>query len=201
MGDLLPEVLRGPTPYDDNHQKSSKLKYWELDGIVDWIQCFSLYIAIICHSRPHRITDLLDYQNLIITSHMRFPDFSWVTYDREQVAAISTPKWLVLDNTLWNLARQSTVRPPSNHTRSYEQNLMVPPTLLPSWKAPMCIEWNENLGAGCPRPFCQYEHTCYRCINVFGIPENVTKPYIDLIRNEGHIPHQLSIIRTKLKQH
>ena len=102
MGELLPEVLRGPTPYDDDHQKSSKSKFRELDGIIDWIQCFSLYIAIVCRSQPHRITDLLGYQNLIITSHMRFPDFSWATYDREfrqQAAATSIPEWSVLDNT------------------------------------------------------------------------------------------------------
>ena len=83
MEELLPEVLRGPTPYDDDHQKSSKSKYRELNGIIDWIQYFSLYIAIVFRSRPHRITDLLGYQNLIITSHMRFPDFIWATYDWE----------------------------------------------------------------------------------------------------------------------
>ena len=176
MVELLPEVLRGPIPYDDDQQKSSKSKYRELNGIVDWIQCFSLYIAIVCRSQPQWITDLLGYQNLIITSHMRFPDFSWATYDREfrqQAAATSVPEWSVLDNTLWNLARQSATRSTvqSSQTRSYEQNLMAPPTRLPSWKTPVCIEWNENLGAGCPRPFCRYEHICYRCVNVPGIPE------------------------------
>ena len=79
MVELLPEVLRGPIPYDDDQQKSSKSKYRELNGIVDWIQCFSLYIAIVCRSQPQRITDLLGHQNLIITSHMRFTDFSWVS--------------------------------------------------------------------------------------------------------------------------
>ena len=44
IGELLPEVLRGPSPYDDDHQKSLKSKYQELNDIVDWIQCFSLYI-------------------------------------------------------------------------------------------------------------------------------------------------------------
>ena len=48
---------------------------------------------------------------------------------------------------------------------------MAPPTRLPSWKTPVCIEWNENLGAGSPRPFCMYEHICYCCVNVPGIPE------------------------------
>ena len=33
--ELFSEVLRGPmaTPYDDDQQKSSKSKYWELNGI------------------------------------------------------------------------------------------------------------------------------------------------------------------------
>ena len=50
-------------------------------------------------------------KRIIITSHQRFPDFNWATYDREfrqQAAARTIPDWSVLDNTLWNLARQST---------------------------------------------------------------------------------------------
>ena len=67
IGELLPEVLRGPSPYDDGYQKRSKSKYQELNGIVDWMQCFSLYVhitAIVRYSQPHWITDLLGYQNL-----------------------------------------------------------------------------------------------------------------------------------------
>ena len=181
MAELLPELLRGPSPYEDDQPKSMKPKYRDLHSIVDWIQCFGLYVAVICHSQPHRITDLLGYQNLIITSHMRFPDFNWATYDREfrqQAAATVIPEWSVLDNTLWNLARQSTASShnaptPAQLSRAcpFEQNLTAPSTRSPSWKAPVCTDWNENLAAGCPRPFCRYEHVCYRCINVPGIPE------------------------------
>ena len=52
MAELLPEHLRGPNPYDEDQPKSSKSKYRELSNIVDWIQCFSLYTAIICHAQP-----------------------------------------------------------------------------------------------------------------------------------------------------
>ena len=106
-------------------------------------------------SQPKQITDLLGYQSLIITSQMRFPDFSWTPYDREfrqQVAAKSVPEWSVLDNTLWNLARQSTTRctAQSSRTNSYEQNLIAPFTRSPSLITPVCMKWNEKLGAGCP---------------------------------------------------
>ena len=81
--ELMPDYLRGPNPSDEDQLKNSKPKNWEITNIVDWIQCFSLYIAVVCRSQPQRIADLLGYQNLIITSHQRFPDFNWVTYDRE----------------------------------------------------------------------------------------------------------------------
>ena len=57
MAELLPELLRGPTPYKDDQPKSVKSKYQDLYSILDWIQCFGLYVAIICRSQPHRITD------------------------------------------------------------------------------------------------------------------------------------------------
>ena len=86
------------------------------------MQCFSLYITIIYSSQPQRTVDLLGYQNLIITSHQQFPDFNWATYDREsrqQAAALPASEWSVLDNTLWNLARQSTVYPSKAQFTTY----------------------------------------------------------------------------------
>ena len=109
MVKLLPESLRGFNSYDEDQLKSSKPKHQEISNIINWIQCFSLYTAIICHSQPQQIIDLLGYQKLIITSHMWFPDFNWATYDREfcqQSATKAKPEWSVLDNTLRNFAGQ-----------------------------------------------------------------------------------------------
>ena len=47
MAELLPDFLRGPNPSDENQLKSSKIRTWEITNIIDWIQCFSDYIAII----------------------------------------------------------------------------------------------------------------------------------------------------------
>ena len=72
-------------------------------SIIDWIWCFSLYIAIGVLPEPD------NYYN-----HMWFPDFHWATYDWEflqQAVAMAVPEQTVLDNTLWNLARQSAADP------------------------------------------------------------------------------------------
>ena len=111
MVELMPDYLRGPNPSDEDQLKNSKPKNWEITNIVDSIQCFSLYTAVVCRSQPQRIADLLGYQNLIITGHQWFRNFNWATYDRDfrqQRAARTIPDWSILDNTLWNLARQST---------------------------------------------------------------------------------------------
>ena len=110
MVELLPDLLRGYNPSDEDKLKSSKSKYHEsqITNIINWMQCFSLYIAIICHSQPQRTVDLLGYQNLIITSHQQFPAAASAVSDRS-----------VLDNTLWNLARQSTTHPSKTQFTTY----------------------------------------------------------------------------------
>ena len=152
MAELLPDFLRSPNPSDEDQFKTSKSRNWEITNIVDWIQCFSLYIAIICRSQPQQIVDLLGYQNLIITSHKRFPDFNWATYDREfrqQAAASAVQEWSALDNTLWNLASQTTFnRSKTQSTRPFSKSYHAEqtsrpqfPSVLPqSRKTPICLE-------------------------------------------------------------
>ena len=178
MAKLLPDFLTGPNPSDEDQFKTSKSRNWEIANIVDWIQCFSLYIAIICRSQPQQIVDLLGYQNLIITSHKRFPNFNWATYDREfcqQAAASAVREWSVLDCTLWNLTRQTAfnssktqlIRPLSKPYHAEQTSRPQFPSALPqSRKTPICLEWNDSPAAGCPHPNCRYEHSCYRCIHV-----------------------------------
>jgi len=33
---------------------------------MDWIQCFSTYIAVVSHTEPEHVVDLVAYLNLII---------------------------------------------------------------------------------------------------------------------------------------
>ena len=69
---------------DDNTEDlgTKKKKRSEVDNIIDWIQCFSIYIAILSHSAPDRVPDLLGYQSLIISASQNHCAGRWVVYDQ-----------------------------------------------------------------------------------------------------------------------
>ena len=83
MAELSPIQLGSLDAPDDEQFKGSKSKLQEVTNIVEWVQCFGTYIAIITRTEPHRITDLLGYQNLIIQSYQKYQKGCWVAYDCE----------------------------------------------------------------------------------------------------------------------
>ena len=99
-------------------------------------------------------------------------------YNREfcqQTTASAVREWSALDNTLWNLARQTashppktqSARPPSKPYHVEQTFRLQPYSALPqSRKAPICLEWNDSPAAGCPHSNCHYKHSCYRCIHM-----------------------------------
>ena len=104
MAELLPESLGHLASDDDQHVVKPKRRV--ISDIVEWLQCFGTYIAIISRKQPTRVIDLLGYQGLIIQAYQEYQGDSWLGYDhrfRQQTAAIPT-KWAVVDPTLWNLA-------------------------------------------------------------------------------------------------
>jgi len=74
--DLAPECLCNASLPDDT-SKTTKLDSYSVGSILEWVRCFSCFIAVIYHSQPQRVIDLLGDQNLILTSHLYFPDFKW----------------------------------------------------------------------------------------------------------------------------
>jgi len=84
---------------------SSKPKLCEVNNIMDWIECFGIYIAIIVHSAPHRVANLIGYQSLIISVSQKRPVGRWVTYDRRfrlKASATKCTEWSAYDVTIWN---------------------------------------------------------------------------------------------------
>jgi len=157
MSELLPDFLRRAS-LPDEISKSFKPRPQSVGNIVEWVRCFGSYIAVISRSQPHRVADLLGYQNLVITSHLDFPDFKWEEYDREfRLLASVSPisQWSVMDSTKWNMAKRSTI-----------PDVIQQPPLL---NAKICLAWNENPSPGCPHRSCKFEHICYRCVNAPGI--------------------------------
>ena len=194
MGELLPEVLRGPTPHDDDHQKSSKSGNLMA---VDWIQCFSLYIAIFCHSQPHRITDLLGYQNLAICGSQISTGLHMIgTFaNRQLLPQHQNGRFLITPFRIWfgNLPPGPLQFNPIGSAHINPPHVCLPGKYL-------CA-----LSGMKTRVLVVHIHFADMTTSVIAASmflvsrRNVIKPYIALIRNEGHIPHQLTIIRTKLK--
>ena len=53
-----------------------------MTNILEWIQCFSVYIAVITRKQPDRIQDLLGYQSRILETHLEYAGDYWLGYDR-----------------------------------------------------------------------------------------------------------------------
>ena len=153
MAELRPEHLEELNSVDEDHSKT-KPRQKEMSNILDWVQAFGTYVAVLSRYQPQRVPSLMAYQHLIIHSHTHFTDFDWASYDRQfrqKAAACPEIDWATMDGTLWNLCRtESRV---SNRGSS------------PHYKTRICLEWNDYL-AGCSRHNCRYDHICYRCAHL-----------------------------------
>jgi len=103
MIELSPERLRSSHYMENDQARSSKNKPQEVSNIVEWLQCFGTYMAVISCTAPGRMVDLLDYQNLIIQGHLKYQDGCWTSYDRQfHQKASTTPMqaWSDIETTL-----------------------------------------------------------------------------------------------------
>ena len=66
MAELLTDTLSSSEYLVENDSQSHKQKLKEVTDILDWVQCFGVYMAIISFKEPNRIPDLIGYQSLII---------------------------------------------------------------------------------------------------------------------------------------
>ena len=155
MAELSPEYLEALNAAKEDHSKSSRPKLKDIFSILDWIQAFSIYVAVLSKDQPHRIPSLLAYQHLLIHNHTNFKQFNWMLYDHQFGQKVSTcPEldWSTMDGTLWNLCQ------PLSQTFYRSQ--------LSSYSSmPICLEWNDN-PAGCSCHNCHYAHICYMCVNL-----------------------------------
>ena len=58
----------------------SKKRVIEIADIVTWIEAFTIFSMILCHTFPSRWKDLNQYKLLIIQTARRFSDKSWLHY-------------------------------------------------------------------------------------------------------------------------
>ena len=157
MVELRPEYLEELNSADEDHSKTTRPRQKELSSILDWVQAFGIYVAVLSRNHPQRVPSLLAYQHLIIHSHTHFTDFNWASYDRQfrqKASACPGIDWATMDGTLWNLCRTDQAPPRSNRAPLPHYN-----------NTRICLEWNDYI-TGCSRRNCRYDHICYRCVNL-----------------------------------
>ena len=186
MADLLPDQL-APTSTD----RTSKPRRQTISNILEWVKCFSAYIAVVSSKQPDRVPDLLGYMTLIIESHMEHAGEGWMGYDRRfrQIAATKPNMvWAQIDTTLWNLAFSGKARAvrckfcfslshvsaqcnlaPDHGLLPSGTNQQQPPTQpnAPYTRQPqcrrICMLYNNEPSPGCSFPDCKFEHVCCLC--------------------------------------
>ena len=70
--------------------------------IMNWVQCFGMYIAIVSRHKP---ADLLGYQRIIMGASLDCREGKWLTYDcrfRLKASASNLKQWSTIDITIWN---------------------------------------------------------------------------------------------------
>ena len=82
MANLLPSKLISAEYYSSDNPDNPKQKHYQVSDIIEWIQCFGVYIAIISQKEPERTGDLMGYQQLIIHSSQNYHQDGWIVYDR-----------------------------------------------------------------------------------------------------------------------
>lgn len=138
MADLLPERL-GTYVYDE--EPKARTKKQSVTNILEWLQCFAVYVAVRGQKQPERIRDFMGYQALIIDAYLEYKSNCWMGYDRRfrQIAASDPGRkltqhcgiWLLLDKQKPHDARIAsaclTVRMIANFPQEVSHNLLTSP--------------------------------------------------------------------------
>ena len=109
LSELLPHHIGSLSgnPVLDNEDKASSKARPQVTTILEWVRCFSLYMAVIALKNPGKLPDLLGYQVLIVEARMEHEGDRWLGYDcrfRQMAAAVPTTTWAKIEPTLWNMA-------------------------------------------------------------------------------------------------
>ena len=170
MSELLPERLTSAEYNAGDSAVAQRQKPQEVMSILQWVQCFGVYIAIVSRTEPERTADLLGYQQLIINSSQHGQQGHWIMYDhhfRLKASATKCKDWSAIDINIWNMAfpdRTAATAAPRGYRQSGSGVPIYPPRQPFTKYRNVCLDWNDNPNPNCPYPDCRYEHRCYRCI-------------------------------------
>ena len=100
-----------------------------ITNVVDWVKCFSIYIAAMAQKYPEVTLPMLAYQLVIIKASQQYDGFYWRVYDthyRVNAAATGNRNWAQLDTDLYT--RFFTGRAPRRYLTA--THAIQPPILI-----------------------------------------------------------------------
>ena len=103
MAELLTDTLLLPDYIVENHSPGHMHKQQKVTEILDWVQYFGVYMAIISFKEPSRIPNLIGYQSLIIQSTLYCQEGCCIVYDRcfqLKASAVTITEWSCIDITM-----------------------------------------------------------------------------------------------------
>lgn len=156
-----------------------------IPDLATWVQCFTIYVAVLAKQQPARVPDLMGYAAGIAKASNKFKWPAWVIYDQSfrQEAVGSSQPWAKIEPSIysqcflgmakdaegWCQNCHSLDHPSSNCPMGTSSNPRKRP-----WQAavrqhgessnkPTCLKFNRNDGE-CPFGMrCRFAHCCSRC--------------------------------------
>ena len=162
-------------------ESKQKARHHQIFTIIEWLQGFAAYVAVMSKKQPLRVPDLMGYQLIILEAYSEFRNDGWLAYDRrfrQWAASHQKTHWAAIEPTLWSLAFQGQAR--SNRCKhcfslshssgdcafAPDAQTQQQPGLFPRpTKRPICYQWNDTPSQTCTYRNCRYDHVCYICAN------------------------------------
>ena len=163
-----------------------------IPDLATWVQCFSIYTAVLCSQTPERLADLLGYAAFIAKCSQKFKWPSWVVYDQNfrQLAAeenlttwarpdpgvyaqsftnyaLSAEGWCKYCHSVDHISDTCPARPKSVYPRKRATNATYPAAskrpLTPSADDTICRKYNRYEGDCHFGKNCRFRHVCSNC--------------------------------------
>ena len=97
----------------DEAARTPKGRKRTMSTIVEWLQCYAIYLSVMCRVHPEKVADILAYQIIILEASLEFEGTAWLGYDRrfwQNAAADPTITWGTIDSDLWRIAFAGRVK-------------------------------------------------------------------------------------------
>ena len=104
MSELLPDHLgTARLGAGEDQSRAPRLRCKVVTNILEWVECFAIYVAVVSRTQPQRVPEMLGYLMLILEAHMEYVGEGWLGYDRQfQLTAARHPStnWATINTTL-----------------------------------------------------------------------------------------------------